>query len=194
MSLALLKLKIDCEVISGPGLQQGATVMIGQPQESQGVIKEGAVASVTSSQSLVSNTTASLSGNIGNGGIPSTQQILNSIASKYLNILNPSTPEDLNGFIQYMKEVRKVVLVDSKPGSLIITVECGSLKILEELWQDYCTGNLGRVVQECLATEDILKEHGLSEIKLITTIDEKDYKDCQKYLAGCRYELYDTSI
>ena len=194
MSLALLRLKIDCEAISEPGLQQGATVMIVQQQESQGVIKEGAVASVTSSQSQVSNTTTSLSGNVGSGAIPSPQQILSLVASKYLNNLNPSTPEDFNGFIRYMKEIREVILLECKPGSLIITVECGSLKILEELWQDYCTGNLGRVVQECLVTEDILKELGLSEIKLITTIDEKDYKDCQKYLAGCRYELYDKSI
>ena len=193
MSLALLDLKIDCEAISGPGLQKGVAVMIGQPQKSQGVIKEVSAASVTSSQSQVSNTTVSLSENVGNGDIPS-QQILNLIASKYVNNLNPSTPEEFNGFIRYMKEVREVILVDSKLGSLIITVECGSLKILEELWQDYCTGNLGRVVQECLVTEDILKELGLSEIKLMTTIDEKDYRDCQKYLAGCRYELYDTSI
>ena len=193
MSLAPLDLKIDCGAISGPGLQQGVPVMIGQPQKSQEVIKEGAVASVTSSQSQVSNTTVSLSGNVGNG-IPSPQQILSLIASKYLNNLNPSTPEDFNSFMLYMKQMREVIVVDCKPGSLIITVECGSLKILEELWQDYCTGNLGRVVQECLVTDDILKELGLSEIKLITTIDEKDYKDCQKYLAGCRYELYDTSI
>ena len=191
MSLARLGINIDCEPISGPGLQQG--VMIRQPQESQGVTKDGAVASVTSSQSQVSNTTASPSGNVGNG-IPSPQQILSLIASKYLNNLNPSTPEDFNSFMLYMKQMREVIVVDCKPGSLIITVECGSLKILEELWQDYCTGYLGRVVQECLVTEDILKELGLSEIKLITTIDEKDYKDCQKYLAGCRYELYDTSI
>ena len=194
MSLAHLRLKIDCEAISGPGLQQGATVMIGQPQVSQGVMKEGAVGLVTSSQSQVSNTATSLSGNVGNSVIHSQQQILNFIASKYLNNLNPSTPEDFNDFILYMEKVRKVVLVGCTSGSLIITVECGSLKILEELWQDYCTGNLGRVVQECLVTEDILKELGLSEIKLITTIDEKDYKDCQKHLAGCRYDLYDTSI
>ena len=195
MSLALLRLTIGCAAFSGPGLQQEATAMIGQPQESQGENKEGAVASVTSSQSQVSNTTASLSGNVGNGVIPSSQQILNLIALKYLNNLNPSTPEDFNDFILYMEKVRKVFLVGCTSGSLIITVECGSLKILEELWQDYCTGNLGRVVQECLVTKDILKELGLSEIKLITTIDEKDYKDCQKYLAaGCRYELYDTSI
>ena len=194
MSLALLRIKIDCEAISGPGLQQGATVMIEQPQESQGVIKEGEVASVTSSQSQVSNTTASLSGNGGNSVIPSTQQIMNSVASKYLNNRNLSTPEDRSDFIRYLKEVREVLVVDCQSGSLIITVECVSLKTLEDLWQDYCTGNLGRVVQECLVTEDILKELGLSEIKLITTIDEKDYKDCQKYLAGCRYELYDTSV
>ena len=194
MSLALLRIKIDCEAISGPGLQQGATVMIGQPQESKGVIEEGAVASVTSSQSQVSNTTASLSGNGGNSVIPSTQQIMNSVASKYLNNRNLSTPEDRSDFIRYLKEVRELLVVDCQSGSLIITVECVSLKTLEDLWQDYCTGNLGRVVQECLVTEDILKEIGLSEIKLITTIDEKDYKDCQKYLAGCRYELYDTSV
>ena len=194
MSLALLRIKIDCEAISGPGLQQGATVMIEQPQESQGVIKEGAVASVTSSQSQVSNTTASLSGNVGNSVMPSTQQIMNSVASNYLNNQNLSTPEDRSDFIRYLKEVREVLVLDCQSGSLIITVECVSLKILEDLWQDYCTGNLGRVVQECLVTEDILKELGLSEIKLITTIDEKDYKDCQKYLAGCRYELYDTSV
>ena len=108
MSLALIRLKIECEAISGPGLQQGATVMIGQPQESQGVIKEGAVASVTSSQSQVSNTTASLSGNVTNAAIPSSEQILTLIASLYLNELNPSTMEDFNDFRQYMEAVRKV--------------------------------------------------------------------------------------
>ena len=168
--------------------------MVGQTQESQGVIKEGAVTSVTSSQSQVSNTTASLSGDVANGTIPTPQQVLDLIASKYLQNLNPSTLEDFNSFKQYMREVREVILLDWKPGSLIITLECGSLKILEELWQDYCSGNLGRVVQECLVTEDILKELGLSEIKMITTIDEKDYRDCQEYLARGRYDLYNTPM
>ena len=158
------------------------------------MIKEGAVTSVTSSESQVSNTTASLSGDVANDAIPSPQQVLSSIASRYLNNLNPSTQEDFNSFVRYMREVREVILLDWKPGSLIITVECGSLKILEELWQDYCTGNLGRVVQECLVTEDILKELGLSEIKMITTIDEKDYRDCQEYLARGRYDLYNTPM
>ena len=195
-SLVLLRLKIDCEAISGPGVQQGATLMIGQPQESQGVIKEGLVAPVGPSQPQTLDTTALPSGNFGSRAIPSSQEILNLIASKYLNNLNPSTPEDFNGFIRYMKEVREVILVDCKPGSLIITVECGSLDILDGLWQDYSSGNLGRVVQECLVTEDILKELGLTEVKLTATIDEKDYIDCHKYLARGRYDvyMYDPSV
>ena len=105
MSLAFFRLKIDSGTISGPGLQQGGTVMIGQPQESQGVVKEGAVAPVTSSQLQVSNTTASLGWNVGNSAIPSPQQILSLIASKYLN---PSTLEDFDGFVRYVKELHKV--------------------------------------------------------------------------------------
>ena len=46
------------------------------------------------------------------------------------------------------------------------------------------------MVQECLVTEDILKELGLTEVKLTATIDEKDYIDCQKYLARGRYDVY----
>ena len=91
-----------------------------------------------------------------------------------------------------MEKVRKVIIVDCSQGSLIITVECSSLEILEELWQDYCIGNLGRVVQQYLVTEDLLKELGLTEVKLSTTIDEKDYRDCQQCLTQGRYDLYNT--
>ncbi|XP_073231127.1 uncharacterized protein [Porites lutea] len=173
-SRALLPLKIDCEAFSGTGPQREATVMVEAPLEDQGKIEERAVVPATLSPSQTSNVTASQT-------IPSSQDILNLIASKYLNNLNPSTPEDFNGFVRYMKEVREVILVDCKPGSLIITVECGSLKILEELWQDYCTRNLSRVVQQYLVTEDILKELGLTEVKLTTTIDEEDYRACLKH-------------
>lgn len=105
--------------------------------------------------------------------------------------------EDFNGFARYMKEVREAIVLtvdDGMPGSLIITVECGSLEILNDLWQDYCTGNLGRVVQKYLVTEDVLKDLGLTELKLTTTINGSDYMDCQKYFTQGRYDLHDTSI
>ena len=106
--------------------------------------------------------------------------------------------EDFNGFARYMKEIRETIVLpgdhDDMPGSLIITVECGSLKILNELWQDYCTGDLDRAVQEYLVTKDILKNLGLTEVKLKTTINGSDYIDCQKYLTQGRYDFHGTPV
>ena len=119
-------------------------------------------------------------GSFGNLAVPSSQQILNAIASKYLQSLNPSTPDEFNDFIQYMEKVRKVVIVDVKTGSLIVTVECSSLKIIDELWEDYRTGHLNEMAQKFLATEEILVEFGLAELKITTTIKEEEYKACRE--------------
>ena len=54
------------------------------------------------------------------------------------------------------------------------------MEILDELWQDYCTGNLGKVVQAFLVMEDILKNLGLTEVKLTTTIEEEEYRTCRE--------------
>jgi len=61
-------------------------------------------------------------------------------------------------------------------------VECRTLQILDELWNDYCTGHLNAMVQKFLVTEDILKLFGLIEVKLTTTILEEDYRNCRAYL------------
>ena len=111
--------------------------------------------------------------------MPSPQDFLNLMARKYLNNLNPSSPEDFNEFIKYMEQVRKVILVDSKTGSLIITAECSSLEILDELWKAHCTGTLNKMAQS-LVTEDVLKTFGLTEVKLITTIVEEEYEACRE--------------
>ena len=102
------------------------------------------------------------------------------IASKYFQKLDPSTPEDFNGFIEYMEKVRKVIIADVKTGSLIITVECSSLQILDELWIDYKTGHLNEMAQKYLVTEDVLKAFGLTELKLKTTIVEEEYRACRE--------------
>ena len=67
-------------------------------------------------------------------------------------------------------------------GSLLITVKCRSLQVLEDLWTDYTSGHLNEMVQKCLVTEDILNDLGLSELKLGTTIKENDYKACKQIL------------
>ena len=108
--------------------------------------------------------------------IPSADEILRSIAVNYLQDVKPSTQEEYNGFLQYLQDMRKVLFVDAQLGSLIITVECSSLLILDELWEDYYTGYLNEMAQKYLVTEDVLKEFGLTEVKLMTTIMESEYR------------------
>jgi len=137
---------------------------------------------VTSFQQQVS-VPASFGGEIvPNTNLPATQGVLNLIMVKYLQNVNPSTEEEFNGFLRYMKDVRQVVVVDTHPGSLIIRVECNSLEILEGLWEDYGTGHLNNMAQKYLVTEDVLKESGLIEVKLRTTILEDEYRACKVYL------------
>ena len=153
--------------------------------------EEGAGASVTWSPSPITQagaaeiaassqeegTRASAAGN----SSPTTQDVLNLAAIKYLNTINPSSPEELNGFVKYLKEVRQVLIVDTKRGSLIIIVECTSLEILDGLWNDYCSGQLNKMAQKYLVTEELLKDLGLLDVKLTVTILDDEYKRCREH-------------
>ena len=122
-------------------------------------------------------------------GIPSTQEILNLVASNCLANINPSTPEEFNGFVQYLLEVRKVLIVGTHSGSLIIKVKCSTLEILEDLWDDYCIGHLNEMAQVHLVTEEILKTLGLTELILTTSISDEKYRECKKYFLNCHGKL-----
>ena len=84
--------------------------------------------------------------------------------------------------VRYLRVKLGVDVVDNRIGSLIITVSCNSLQVLEGLWEDYQSGHLSKVVQETLVTADVLKELGLSEVKLKTTISIKEYEACRSEL------------
>ncbi|KAJ7388940.1 hypothetical protein OS493_034870 [Desmophyllum pertusum] len=89
-----------------------------------------------------------------------------------------------NSFKPYCFRALKIIDMsnpEERNGSLIITVECSSLEILEGLWEDYCTGLLNEMAQKFLVTEDLLKELGLTEAKLTTTILEEEYGACRKH-------------
>ena len=102
---------------------------------------------------------------------------------------NPSTREELNDFVQYLLEVRKVLIVGTHSGSLIIKVKCSTLKILEDLWDDYCSGYLNEMAQKHLVTEEILKKLGLTELILTTSISDEKYRECKKYFLNCDGKL-----
>ena len=127
-------------------------------------------------------------GGVNNGAYPTEQDVLNAAAIKYLQTVDPSSPEELNGFIKWLKEVKKVLIVGTEVGCLIITVKCRSLQILQELWDDYSSGVVTAMAQEFLMTEELLNELSLTDAKLTTTIPHKEYKACQEQLL--RYQLY----
>lgn len=114
------------------------------------------------------------------GAYPTTQQVMNLIAAGSFKTFNPSNPDELNGFRRYLRDMRQVLIVDNKIGSLIITVRCSSLRILDELWEDYRTGHLKEVAQRYLVTEDILQQLGLDSVELTLTISEEEYKTYRK--------------
>lgn len=144
---------------------------------------EAAVVPGTSKRPRVEDVTGSWQDNVESGAMPSSQDVLNLIASTYFKKLDPSTTEEFNEFIQYMEQVRKVVIVDVKTGSLEVIVQCSSLEVLEELWEDYSTGHLNKIAQNFLVTDRILKAFDLAEVKLTTTIKEEEYRDCRRLLS-----------
>ena len=110
------------------------------------------------------------------GGFPTAEDVLK-LALKHLQISDASRPH----FAYCLQKVRKVMIVDitQQQEILRVTVECRSLRILEDLWKDYCNGHLSALVQNSLVTKDILKEFGLTNVKLRTAISEKEYKHCR---------------
>ena len=80
-------------------------------------------------------------------------------------------------FLEYLKGKLNVLVQRFDVGSLLITVECSSLQILEALWEDYSSGHLSQVAQETLITSEVLEKLELSEVKLKTFISEQE---CEK--------------
>ena len=102
------------------------------------------------------------------------------ILKNYYQTTDPHSIEEWIRFKEYLKELRTIITGVSD-GSLVITVKCESLMILEEFWTDYSSGHLGEVVQNCFVTEKILKELNLAELRLKTTIDIEEYNACKMF-------------
>ena len=68
--------------------------------------------------------------------------------------------------------------------SLREAVKCLTLEGLEHLWQDYHSGQLNRMAEELLVTDDIKRRFNVESIKLKTTISEEDYLTCKEYLSN----------
>ena len=112
-----------------------------------------------------------------------SQGVMNFIARKYFQTVDTTKPEERNEFLKFLADARKILVLKAQSGSLILTLLCRSLEILDALWYDYCTGHLNDMAQKHLVTKDVLKEFELTELKLITTIQ------CEEYMAARKYFL-----
>ncbi|KAJ7380874.1 hypothetical protein OS493_004457 [Desmophyllum pertusum] len=88
--------------------------------------------------------------------------------------------ETVYDFLEYLRVRFGVGVASLSEGSLLITVTCSSLQILDGLWEDYCSGHLNKVVEQKLVTPDVLERLQLSDLKLKTTITEEEYKKCKE--------------
>ena len=98
-----------------------------------------------------------------------------------------SFKKPLDVLLEYLKLKLGVDVQGYRLGSLVITVSCSSLEVLEALWKDYRTGHLNEVVQVTLVRAEVLKELDLREVTLRTIISEEDYlsyKNFLKYRSG----------
>lgn len=107
-------------------------------------------------------------------------KILKLIEEKYLKTHNLSGPVEENQFQEFMADL-EVEIANIFMGSLVITLKINSLQILENLWNVYCSGYLGKKVQSCLATDYVLNKLNLRELQLETTILKEDYEACRRH-------------
>ena len=110
--------------------------------------------------------------------IPTKEEVLRLVAFKFMRTTPPNIRDEFDHFLTYLQKVG-AVLQDVGTGSLLITVKCDSLQILERLWKDYLSGHLGEVIQRSFVTVEILTEFNLAELKLKTIISEEEYKACK---------------
>ena len=112
--------------------------------------------------------------------IPTRDELIRRIADNFLRNTPPNSRDEHDYFRNYLRDVG-AILAGVSTGSLLITVKCNSLQILERLWGDYLSGHLGEVIQRSFVTEEILTEFSLAELNLKTTISEEEYKACKAY-------------
>ena len=198
-------MRIDCETIPDPHppLETSETAVIA----SQGTqacgdelvvtgTSEGTSEDTQDTQMVVTGVKRKAVEPVASAGLPlagrtesaeegGSQGVMNFIARKYFQTVDTTKPEELNGFLRFLTDVRKVLVLDAQSGSLILTALCSSLEILDALWYDYCTGHLNDMAQKYLVTKDVLKEFGLTKLKLTTTIQGEEYMAARKlFLQG----------
>ena len=180
------RIKFECYNLIGVELNVKVDVDDLKPEEQNMQTGVLAIESVRC-QEVQQPRTSATSAASGSVSDPQTEDLKALKEKTFLSIITnsfystkPQSIEEWNWFKEFAKEM-KVTIIGVSEGSLVITVRCESLMILEELWTDYSSGRLDEVVQNCFVTEKILKELNLAELRLKTTMDKEEYNACKMF-------------
>ena len=123
--------------------------------------------------------------NLGKEKEEAVEKILSQTVQNYLKFNDQSRDghaQALKSFTDLIIDTYRVNLVSVGEGSVVIIVECPSLESLEHLWADYLDGNLDKVAERYLVTNEMRKELNLETVCLTTTIEEENYLNCKEAL------------
>ena len=110
------------------------------------------------------------------------QEVMVKFANAYLDNVTPKTEAEFERFHAHLRETYRLITCGVQRGCVLITVGCTSVKILENLWQAYKSGELNEAAERYLITDELLKVYGLREFRFITVIDEEEYRRCKDEL------------
>ena len=94
----------------------------------------------------------------------------------------------VRAFLEFLEMTYDVSRVALNVGSVIISLDCKTLSGLDQLWNDYLSGQLNKLAERHLVTDEMKKKLNLRTIKLKTTIEKENYLECKKVLIECSGE------
>ena len=90
----------------------------------------------------------------------------------------------VKSFTSLLTKIYEVIVLDVCTGSIIVSLRCPTLESLEHLWSAYRSGDLDKLAERCLLTDEMKKQLNLETTYLTTNIDEENYLNCKKALMG----------
>ncbi|XP_015750005.1 PREDICTED: uncharacterized protein LOC107329865 [Acropora digitifera] len=111
-------------------------------------------------------------------------ELLINHATEYMKSRNYTTIKvpRVGAFLEYLELTYDVSCLTLNLGSLIISLDCKTLKGLDKLWNDHLSGHLNKLANKHLVTDKMMKNLNLRKINLETTIDKENYLKCRKVL------------
>ena len=90
----------------------------------------------------------------------------------------------LKSFTFNLIKTYEVLVLNVSKGSIVVSLRCPTLESLEHLWSDYRSGDLDKLAERYLVTDEIKEKLNLETSYLKANIDEENYLNCKEALMG----------